>query len=310
MGLGKVAGETALELVKNENIQNKTAGLMGMLFPYAGLTKKAVDLYINEIENSDMSPETKMFSLINAKKTLKKLKNQKTIADIAMENAGEETDFTDKSGVNEEWLERFMDSAGFVSAEEIQQIWGKILANEFETPGTTPPNMIRILSEITPNLAIAFKKICSMRIWICPLSDEEEIEKAFEKILVPYNENEEVFRTLGLSFNVLSELETLGVIKFDTFGGYVLHGITNEKVLISIEDKLEVICEHADGDIPIGNILLTSVGEALQRITEPEDIPEYYNMVKKHVLRKGIKLADKHNFVATVDGDTLNISKN
>lgn len=35
-----------------------------------------------------------------------------------------------------------MDSAGFLSLEEIQWIWGKILANEFEKPGSTPPNMI------------------------------------------------------------------------------------------------------------------------------------------------------------------------
>ena len=52
-----------------------------------------------------------------------------------MNNAKEGTDFSDKSGVSEEWLERFMDSAGFVSAEDIQIIWGKILANELETLG-------------------------------------------------------------------------------------------------------------------------------------------------------------------------------
>lgn len=41
-----------------------------------------------------------------------------------------------------------MDSAGFVSSEEIQWIWGKILANEFEKPGSTPPNMIRYCQKL------------------------------------------------------------------------------------------------------------------------------------------------------------------
>lgn len=45
-----------------------------MLFPYAGIKKKAVDMYIEEIENSDLSTEAKMISLLNAKKTLKKLR--------------------------------------------------------------------------------------------------------------------------------------------------------------------------------------------------------------------------------------------
>lgn len=302
MGLGKVAGETALELVKSENIQNKTAGLMGM-------TKKAVDMYIDEIEKSDMSPETKVFSVINAKKRIKEIKNQKAIAGIAIENAKEGTDFTDKSGVNEDWLERFMDSAKFVSTENVQLIWGKILANEFETPGTTPPNMIRILSEIIPDLATAFRKICSMIIWIFPLTDQEEIERGFQKVFVPYNENEEALRTLGISFDILNELETLGVIKIETVGNYITKGIDNKNVLICIGDKLEVICEHKSGNIPIGNVVLTSVGKALQKITESEDIPDYYNMIKKYLLSKNIKLAGNHNFVATVESDSLKISK-
>lgn len=35
MGLEEKLGETALDLVKNENVQNKVADLFGMLFPYA-----------------------------------------------------------------------------------------------------------------------------------------------------------------------------------------------------------------------------------------------------------------------------------
>ena len=89
MGLEEKLGETALDLVKNENVQNKVADLFGMLFPYAGIKKKAVDMYIEEIENSDLSTEAKMISLLNAKKTLKKIKNQKNIAEIAKENAKE-----------------------------------------------------------------------------------------------------------------------------------------------------------------------------------------------------------------------------
>ena len=208
---------------------------MGMLFPYAGLTKKAVDMYIDEIEKSDMSPEAKVFSVVNARKTIKKIKNQKCIADIAMNNAKEGTDFSDKSGVSEEWLERFMDSAGFVSAEDIQIIWGKILANE---------------------------------------------------------------------------LETLGVIKLETIGGYITQGIENEKVLICVGDKLDVICEHNNDNIPIGNVMLTSVGEALQKITDSEEIPQYYEMIKKYLLDQNVKLAEKHNFVAKVEGESLSISKN
>lgn len=174
MGLEEKLGETALDLVKNENVQNKVADLFGMLFPYAGIKKKAVDMYIEEIENSDLSTEAKMISLLNAKKTLKKIKNQKNIAEIAKENAKEGTDFSEKSGVSEEWFDRFMESASYVSSEEMQLVWGKILANEFEQPGCTPRNMTRILSEFTQDYAKAFRTLCSMRVLLISVNGDEK----------------------------------------------------------------------------------------------------------------------------------------
>lgn len=175
MSFEKKLGETALELVKSENVQNKAADLLGMLFPYVGVKKKAVDLYIEEIENSDLSTDAKMISLLNARKTLKKLKNQKNIAEIAKENVKEGTDFSEKSGVSEEWFDRYMESASFVSSEQMQLVWGKILANEFEKPGCTPRNMTRILSEFTQTYAKAFRTLCSMRVLLVSVSEDEKI---------------------------------------------------------------------------------------------------------------------------------------
>lgn len=124
---GVSIAKTAVDLVKTDNVLNKTTGLMGMLFPYAGIKQKTVNMYMNEIEKADISPEAKVYAALNIKSTFKKIKNQKSIAEIALENAKENTDFSEKSGVNEDWLDRFMDSAGFVSSEELQLVWEKYL---------------------------------------------------------------------------------------------------------------------------------------------------------------------------------------
>lgn len=63
-------------------------------------------------------------------------------------------------------------------------------------------------------------------------------------------------------------------------------------------------------NISIGNVMLTLVGDALQRITVSEEIPEYYEMIKKHLQDQKIKVLEKHSFVAKVGGDSLKISKN
>lgn len=309
MGIGRMAGEAAIEVMKNENVQNKTASVIGMLFPYAGVTKKAVDMYIDEIEKADMSPEAKAFYILNIKKTIRGIKNQKAIADIAMENARKGTDFSAVSGVSEEWLERFMDSARFVSTENIQIIWGKILANEFETPGSTPPNMIRILSEFTPDLAEAFKKICSMKVLLCPLSENEDVECYVPRVFVPHKINEKRMGEMGLSFDVLNELEILGVIKQEILKGYIIQGVEHEKMIIAFEKELELVIEHAKGSLPIGNVLLTSAGKALQEIIDVEEVKDYHDMVKKYLICCDVKLAAKHDFVVKDEGDSFEILK-
>ena len=76
--------------------------------------------------------------------------------------------------------------------------------------------MIRILSEITQELAVAFRYICSMCICILPLNENGDIQGGVQELFVPYTKNDEKFRKSGVSFNVLNELETLGVIRFES----------------------------------------------------------------------------------------------
>lgn len=299
----------ATDLVTNENVVNKTTGFLGMLFPYAGLEQKAVSVYIDAIEKSNMPPEAKAFAILNTKNTLKRIQNQKTIAEIAIKNSKEGTDFSEASKVNEDWLDRFMDSAKFVSFEELQLVWGKILANEFEQPGSTPPNMVRVLSEITPNLARAFRLVCSMKVIVMQLDENGDIEQRGTGILVPFKGNSEEFRDIGLDFKTLNELDTLGVIKFDSKSGYASKGIFNKNLLMYVGDKLELIEEHNEGEVPIGNVFLTAVGEKLRAITDSIEIEGYYNMVMRYFAEEGVKIAKEHNYLFREDNGSLVIDK-
>ena len=309
MGLEEKLGETALDLVKNENVQNKVADLFGMLFPYAGIKKKAVDMYIEEIENSDLSTEAKMISLLNAKKTLKKIKNQKNIAEIAKENAKEGTDFSEKSGVSEEWFDRFMESASYVSSEEMQLVWGKILANEFEQPGCTPRNMTRILSEFTQDYAKAFRTLCSMCVLLISVNGDEKIVSANRRNAVVFDQNEEYMRKIGLSFKLLNELETLGVIKFDTVAGYAATDMNEKKVLVYINGNVIETSSHIDETFPIRNVLFTSAGEALSKITEPYTLEGYEDAVIKYLKSNNVTVETESLYNVVVFGDRIHVDK-
>ena len=309
MGIIEKAGETALDLAKNEAVLDKTSNIMSMLFPYAGLTKKALDMYILDIEKSDMPNESKLIAVLNAKNTIKKLKNQKNIVDIAINTAKDETDFTEKSGVNKEWLERFMESAGFVSDEMVQVMWGKILGKEFEKPGSTPFNMIRILSEITPTYAQAFRKICSMQMIIVGLNENGTIKFARQDVVVPYDKNEKKFNDLGLTFAVFSELETLGLIKLSTSGGYMSGGIPEKKVLLYIDGKTLELEGHIDNEMVYGNVMLTVAGKCLKNITPKEIIEGYYELVKEYMENSRVKFKECSEYQVIKDGSKIYCKK-
>lgn len=57
---GASVAKTAIDLAKTDNFMNKATGFLGMFMPYAGLEKTAVDLYIEEIKKSNLSPEAKL----------------------------------------------------------------------------------------------------------------------------------------------------------------------------------------------------------------------------------------------------------
>ena len=267
-----------------------------MLFPYAGIEKRALEMYLSDIEKSDLPPESKLIATLSAKKTIKKLKNQKSVADQAVSNAKEGTVFDASSGVNNDWLDRFMDAAGFVSEEQVQQMWGKVLAKEFETPGSTPHNMVRILSEITLKHAEAFQKICSMKRLLVFIDSNEGAKLIRNDIVVPFKGNETEFHTLGLSFNLLNELETLGLIKFDSVNGFDALNIPEKSIITYIDGVTQEIESHKKNRLPIGNVTLTEAGDCLCRIVQPTHIPNYISLEKKYMLNNGVAFKDNSRY--------------
>ena len=298
MGIGKEVAEATLTVAKDKDVQKTAGGLFGKLFPYFGIKKKAVDTYITEIEKSDLSADAKFEAILTLKDRAKKLKKQKTVSEKAVESAKEGTDFSDESKVNEEWFERYMDSAGFVSDEMMQDIWGQILAKEFEKPGSTPPNRTRILTEITPIQAQAFKMICCMSGFVLEINEQEsddstiKLIEVFDQIVVPYSETEFLNKN-GVNLHLINELESIGLLHFQSYGSYMKMEL-NGKIVLCFENNKTKVVEffNEKKGFPIGNILLTSAGECLKRITPIENLPGYYEAVSSYLEKQNIKFSN------------------
>ncbi len=277
--------EMALEIAKSaagsmgKESVNKLASVIGGVFPFFGLKHEAVSTYVEDIQKSNLPPEAKMMAIANAKKTYKQLKNQMAIAEIAQKAAQDGTDFSQQSGVDDEWLERFMDSAGFVSDEEVQLLWGNILAKEFEDPNSTPPSVIRILSEITPPYAKAFQTVCSLMCVVLMEDEEGEIVRQSVVPIVP--DKTEYLHEHGINFHILTELDMLGLITLNTSASYIFT-IEKEqypKLHLLYGENEVLITNYKDKGFPVGEVKLTEAGVAIAKFVEFRNIPGHFEAV-------------------------------
>ena len=60
-----------------------------------------------------------------------------------------------------DWTARFFNDVQDVSSEEMQQLWGKILAGEVESPGSTSLRTLSILKNLDQSTANTFQRLCS-----------------------------------------------------------------------------------------------------------------------------------------------------
>lgn len=281
------AGEAGKESV------NKLAAVIGGIFPFWGLKKKAVETYVSDLEKSNLPPTTKMIAIANAKKTFKHLKNQITIAQIAQDVASEGTDFSAESKVDDEWLERFMDSAKFVSDEDVQALWGNVLAGEFERPNSTPPSVIRILTEITPRYARVFQILCSLEIGIITLNEKNDRFSYEHHIVLPPNYS--YLNEYDITFSTLSELQMLGLIQFDVLQGFILQFDCEKhaKLHLVYGENAATIISYPNKNFPIGTVVLTAAGRSIARFADREMIGGHFEEVVQFLKTKNVVFSEK-----------------
>lgn len=96
-----------------------------------------------------------------------------------------------------DWLNRFFNSVEDISNEQMQYLWGKILAGEIQQPNTFSMRTLNLLKNLTQSEADLFKRI-SPFILTCPGNDEKSFidyflpspglfgNSAIEKYCIPF----------------------------------------------------------------------------------------------------------------------------
>lgn len=120
-----------------------------------GKAEVDVDMYRKQKEQEFLGNQT--FTLYE----ITKLKNFVNSARFAAEELQMNKDqSTTYENVDFDWIMRFFDAVGNVSNEELQKLWGKVLAGEIRQPLTCSLRTLDIIHNMTQKEAEIYNKLC------------------------------------------------------------------------------------------------------------------------------------------------------
>lgn len=117
----------------------------------------------NGIDNiSNQSLEERQQSRIDYQQSKKQL-NLETVTAFAAEELKNEQPVTDEP-LDEDWTTRFFNIAEDISNEEMQALWGRILAGEIKKPKSYSLRTLELLKNLSKEEAECFMKFCEAKV--------------------------------------------------------------------------------------------------------------------------------------------------
>lgn len=178
-----------------------------------------------------------------------------------------------KEPVDADWATRFINIAKEIRSDDMQHIWGKILAGEIENPGSFSLRTLDCIRNISQTEAMAFQRMA-------PLLIQSGVD-------VFISSNTELLSEYGVEFGDALLLDECGLMtsrsmltmNYPLIKGTKTH-IYNQKTLAFIEgntDKKETVS--------MGVFLLTKSGRELYDILSHEANNEYFYRVIENLFK-------------------------
>lgn len=207
----------------------------------------------NYMNDPEVDYESK-WAEIHKLEQIQKSKNLFTIIKEAFKNNN-----ISLKNLNSDWYLDFCNKAQNISNDEFQRTWSNILSAEAEEPGKIPKKLLHQLYLMDSNDAKNFIKLSQF----C-FADKEY--KDLYHPIIPIRENYRDCAALGITYEIIEELEQLNLIKVDYNNEFTFH----YKKYFYYKDKYIEITNHNKPHlISAGNVQLTSIGKILLNLINP-----------------------------------------
>ena len=177
-------------------------------------------------------------------------------------------DNANPEAMENDWIMNFFDKCRMVSDDDMQQIWAGILAGEANNPGSFSRRTVNLVADLDKRDAELFRKLCGYA-WM--IGSIEPL--VFDVQATIYNRD-------GITFETLGQLQSLGLVRFDSLAGFKLMGF-HKKISVFYYDRPVVLEFPNDGDneLDTGKTMLTQSGQELAPICGSTPVEGFFDYV-------------------------------
>lgn len=218
-------------------------------------------------------------------------RNQDNIESITSKALPEVNDQARPENVEDDWIVNFFDKCRLISDEEMQALWAKILSGEANTPGRFSKRTVDLLGSLDKSDAEAFSRLCSFCFVIGDL------------VPLVYDTDHKVYTDHGVTFVLLSHLESIGLIQFDALAGYMRRGLSQKGFVNYYGQRVWIeFPQPENNQMQLGHVLLTKAGQQLAPICGSRPRDGFVDYVREKWRSLGYKTEQSAEQPAPADG--------
>jgi hypothetical protein len=183
------------------------------------------------------------------------------------------------TAVEKDWVHRWRELVGNVSSEEMQRLWGRLLAEEVESPGSFSLRCLEFIKNLSRQEAHLIERLAK----------------------VSFNKNiwgdDDVLEEFGFSFDDLMELQGLGVIS-----GVEAEALISSVPFADLEEgrfrtlivlsnkKLLVIKSDDSNSVNYKSYLVTKLGQQLLKLSSVDPEIGFFKKFSEMLISKGFSV--------------------
>ena len=254
--------------------------------------------------NAALQGEITISDLVHQRIQFQEEKRQANIGSVVRNAAAELGDGeVQEHEVDHDWTARFFNDVQDVSSEEMQKLWGKVLAGEVERPGSTSIKTLAILKNLDKSVAILFGKLCSTCVSIRP--DGNSVVDARAPSLGG-NAAKNALKDYNLGFGNLNVLNEHGLVISDYNSWYdiqlaigIAAGGTRASLIripFYFQGKYWVLVPTAQRDVGkefrLSGVALTKSGQELSRVVALEPADQYAQALQDYFEKDSLRMTE------------------